>query len=81
MNLFTYDSLESKFYILYPHLTVAVNVESGCDDKKYIVFDIEDDMHEFFQYLDDNGLDSSELDTYCFGNWDDTAIKLEDFVK
>jgi len=76
--LYVYKAEERKLYIHYPKLTASVPVEDGIDGK-YVVFEDDYALNEFLGYLDDNNLDTSELNTFAFGEtWDAKALALSE---
>ena len=77
--IYTYRSDENKLYIHYPHITVSVPVEEGCDGK-YVVFEDDYDMNEFMGYLEDHDLDTSELNPCAFGDFEIRALPLKELL-
>ena len=81
MNLFTYSESDNTFFIFYPHITTSVNVEIAFDDRKTVVFDDETSLIEFLEYLDDNSIDVSDIETFAWGSWELTALDLNDLIE
>jgi len=81
MNLFTYSESDNTFYIFYPHITTSVNVEIAFDDRKTVVFDDDTSLIEFLEYLDDNSIDVSDIETFAWGSWELTALDLNDLIE
>jgi hypothetical protein len=81
MKLFKYVEADNSFYVFYPHITIGVKVETAFDGDKAIVFNDSWDMEEFLNYLEDNSVDISDLDAYCFGSWEETAFMMNDLLE
>lgn len=66
-----------KLFIFYPHITRSADLKKGADGELYAIFEDELDFYEFMDYLDENDVDTSEVETGCWGSWETRAIKLD----
>jgi|GEM_PF-7129087 len=81
MKLFKYVEADNSFYVFYPHITVSVKVETAFDGDKAVVFEDTYAMKEFLNYLEDNSVDVSELESYAFdSSWEETALMVNDIA-
>jgi len=81
MKLFKYVEADNEFYVFYPHITIGVKIENAFDGSKAVVFEDPYAMKGFLNYLEDNSVDVSELEAYCFGSWEETAFMLNDLLE
>jgi hypothetical protein len=82
MKLFKYVEAANEFFVLYPHITVSVKVETAFDGEKAVVFEDTYAMKEFLNYLEDNSVDVSDLEAYAFdSSWEETAFMLNDLLE